>query len=157
MQGGMCEGSAARKTDNDQERIDVRMGTLQGPLAFFSTSPFDTVRGLLTISPFNHCTYVNSCHFGRLAACQLHLARPFPQHTSWKGISNMFTNSPCRRRPTHTTSLVRVTPSVSPEAKRLLSDMAFVLHLTSRVKGQMMADCESNPSSLALASGDDCF
>jgi hypothetical protein len=69
----------------------------------------------------------------------------------------MITNSPCRRRPTHTPLLVRLKPSVSPEAKILLSDMAFVLHLTSRVKGQMMADSESNHSSLALASGDDSF
>jgi hypothetical protein len=39
----------------------------------------------------------------------------------------------------------------------MLRDIAFVLHLTGKVKNQMMAASESNPSSLALAASDEGF
>jgi hypothetical protein len=69
----------------------------------------------------------------------------------------MLTNSPCRRRPTRSAQTARVVPSATPEGERLLRDLAFVLHLTSRVKSQMMADSDANHSSLALAIRDDSY
>lgn len=67
----------------------------------------------------------------------------------------MMTTSPCRRRLTHTPQAARVVPAAS-ETVAMLRDIAFVLHLTGKIKSQMMAG-ESNRSSLALAASDDGF
>jgi hypothetical protein len=68
----------------------------------------------------------------------------------------MMTKSPCRRRLTHISQAARVVPA-APETVAMLRDIAYVLHLTGKVKNQMMAVSESNPSSLALAASDDGF
>jgi len=65
----------------------------------------------------------------------------------------MIAKSPRLRRPSRLSQSAPVATPPAAEAESLLRDLAFVLHLTREVEGQMMAERESDHSSLALALG----
>ncbi len=69
----------------------------------------------------------------------------------------MMTTSPCRRRPTHTAHAACAAPTPGARAEAMLRDMAFVLHLTEKVAGQIMAERDGDQASLSLAACDECF
>jgi len=79
-----------------------------------------------------------------LLAWVVHLSRAFPHTSDWKGLKRMIANPICRHpspRSTQTTQAAALLdPELREQGENLLRDLAFVMHLTRKIKRQILAE-----------------